>query len=39
MKKLYDNVNEVDEDTPIENIIGENDTKLLEAKAQKMKGK
>ena len=39
MKKLYDNVNEVDEDTPIENIIGENDTKLLEAGAQKMKGK
>ena len=39
MKKLYDNVNEVDEDTLIENIIGENDTKLLEAEAQQMKGK
>ena len=39
MKTLYDNVNEVDEDTPDENIIGENDTKLLEAEAQKMKGK
>ena len=38
-EKLYENVNEGVEDTPIENIIGENDTKLSEAEAQKMKGK
>ena len=37
-EKLYDNVNEVDEYTPIENIIGENDTKLSEAEAQKIEG-
>ena len=37
-EKLYDNVNEVDEYTPIENIIGENDTKLSEAEAQKIGG-
>ena len=37
-EKLYDNVYEVDEYTPIENIIGENDTKLSEAEAQKNKG-
>ena len=38
-EKLYDNENEVDDDTPIENIIGGNDTKLSEAEAPKMKGK
>ena len=38
MKNLYDNVNEVDNDTPIENIIRENDTKLSEAEAQKLEG-
>ena len=37
-EKLYDNVNGVDEYTPIENIIGENDTKLSEAEAQKIEG-
>ena len=37
-EKLYDNVNEIDEYTPIENIIGENDTKLSEAEAQKIEG-
>ena len=38
-EKLNDNVNEVDEDTPIEYFIGENDTKPSEAEAQKMKEK
>ena len=37
-EKLYDNVNEIDEYTPIENIIGENDTKLSEAEAQTIEG-
>ena len=37
-EKLYDNVNEVDEDTPIENIIGENDTKLSEAGTHQIEG-
>ena len=37
-EELYDNVNGVDEYTPIENIIGENDTKLSEAEAQKIEG-
>ena len=37
-EKLYDNVNVIDEYTPIENIIGENDTKLSEAEAQKIEG-
>ena len=38
-EKLYDNVNELDKYTPIENIIGEKDTKLSEAEAQKIEGK
>ena len=37
-EKLYDNVNEVDYDTPIENIILGNDTKLTEAETQKLRG-
>ena len=37
-EKLYDNVNEIDEYTPIENIIGENGTQLSEAEAQKTEG-
>ena len=37
-EKLNDNVNGVDECTPIENINWENDTKLSEAEAQKIEG-
>ena len=37
-EKLYDNVNEINDDTPIENIIGENESKLLDAEAEKIEG-
>ena len=37
-EKLYDNVNEINDDTPIENIIGENETKLSDAEAETIEG-
>ena len=37
-EKLYDNVNEINDDTPIENIIGENETKLSDAEAEAIEG-
>ena len=37
-EKLYDNVNEIIDDTPIENIIGENETKLSDAEAETIEG-
>ena len=33
-EKLYDNVNKINDDTPIENSIGENETKLSDAEAE-----
>ena len=38
MKKLYDNVNKINNDTLIENIIGENETKLSDAEAETIEG-
>ena len=38
-QKLYDNVNEINDDTPIESIIGENETKLSDAEAETIEGK
>ena len=32
-------MNEINDDTPIENIIGETETKLSDAEREKMKGK
>ena len=37
-EKLYDNVNEINDYTPIENIIGENETKLSDAEAETIEG-
>ena len=37
-EQLYDNVNEVNDDAPIENIIGENETKLSDAEAETIEG-
>ena len=37
-EKLYDNVNEINDDTPIENIIGENKTKLSDTEAETIEG-
>ena len=37
-EKLYDNVTEINDDTPIENIIGENETKLSDAEAETIEG-
>ena len=37
-EKLYDNVNEINDDTPIENITGENETKLSDAEAETIEG-
>ena len=37
-QKLYDNVNEINDDTPIESIIGENETKLSDAEAETIEG-
>ena len=37
-EKLYDNVNEINDDTPIENIFGENETKLSDTEAETIEG-
>ena len=37
-QKLYDNVNEINDDTPIESIICENETKLSDAEAKTIEG-
>ena len=36
-ENLYENVNEINDDTPIENINGENETKLSDAEAETIK--